>query len=162
MDCLSPQCLGVLLWFYLVPSSRLYSFVISFYLNFHFYFYVCVALIMFLDLKEVIFCKGSPLCLSSTLPSHHPPGRCQQWSQGMFWTVFALSSIGWRIVIFFWSLSLVGEADLEVCKGFLALVASAFPLVRGIGSWPTGGQGCVKGCIFKGLWVQKVFRQHDC
>ena len=38
----------------------------------------------------------------------------------------------------------VGEAGLEACAGFLMGGASACPLVRGIGSWPSGGRGCVK------------------
>ena len=43
--------------------------------------------------------------------------------------------------------SLEGEVCLEPCVGFLAGASGACPLVRGAGSWPSGGQGHVKGCI---------------
>ena len=42
---------------------------------------------------------------------------------------------------------LVGEAGLEVCVSFLVGGADACSLVGGAGSWPSDGQGQVKGRI---------------
>ena len=57
---------------------------------------------------------------------------------------------------------LVGEAGLGACAGFLEGVASACPLVGGTVSWPSGGQGCVKGHVLRQLWAQEDFRQPVC
>ena len=38
----------------------------------------------------------------------------------------------------------------------------ACPLVRGAGSCPSGGQGCVKRCVYKWLWAQYGFRHPVC
>ena len=42
---------------------------------------------------------------------------------------------------------LVGESGLGACVGFLVAGAGACPLVGGAGSWPSGGQGHVKGHV---------------
>ena len=57
---------------------------------------------------------------------------------------------------------LVGEADLEACAGFLVGETGTYPLVGRVGSWPSGGQGCVKGHVQRWLWVQEVFSQPVC
>ena len=54
---------------------------------------------------------------------------------------------------------LVGEAGLEACAGFLVGGVSACPLVGRAVSWPSGGQGSVKGHVLGWLWDQEVFRQ---
>lgn len=42
---------------------------------------------------------------------------------------------------------LVGKAGLEACAGFLMGGAGACPLMSRAGSWPSGAQGHVRGCV---------------
>ena len=42
---------------------------------------------------------------------------------------------------------LVGEIGPGSCAGFLVDRTGACPLVCRAGSCPSGGQGCVKGCV---------------
>lgn len=39
------------------------------------------------------------------------------------------------------------KAGLKAYAGFLVEGASACPLVGGARSWPSGGQGQIKGCV---------------
>ena len=55
--------------FYLLLSFGTCSSVVSFCLSCYFYFYVSGNLVTFPSLREVTFCRGCPICYSSTLPS---------------------------------------------------------------------------------------------
>ena len=57
---------------------------------------------------------------------------------------------------------MVGEAGLEACAGFLEGGAGACSLVGGAASWPSGGQGCATGHVWRWLWAQEVSRQSVC
>ena len=57
---------------------------------------------------------------------------------------------------------LVGEVGPGACAGFLVGGTGACLLVGGAGSCPSGGQGRVKGCVYRRLWGQDDLRQPVC
>ena len=97
---------------------------------------------MFLDFGEVALCRRCHVRPSSALSSHHQ-GPEVSWSQGSIWPVFAdlVCRLQNCSVLASGVCPQVGEAGVEAYAGFLAGGASACPLVRGVGSWPSGGQG---------------------
>lgn len=73
-----------------------------------------------------------------------------------------LLSAGCTILVLFVSgvCSLLGDVGLEICAHFLVGVTGVFPLVAVAGSCLSGGQGHVKGCVYRWLSAQYDFRQH--
>ena len=57
---------------------------------------------------------------------------------------------------------LVGEVGLEDCAGFLVGRTVACPLEGGAGIFPSGGQGHVKGGVYRQILAQDDFRQPVC
>ena len=102
---------------------------------------------MFLDLGEVALCRRCPLRPSNALPSRHPrasdPGRVASdlCLQTKFHRLRDCSFLASAVC------SLLSEAGLETCAGLLVGRPSACPLVGGAGSWASGGQSHVKGCV---------------
>ena len=153
IDCLAP-CHLVLLGFYPVPSSGTYSSAASFCLNC--YCCVCGRLVLFFDLGGISCVSQQYIPLSS--PKAQRPAGPRVGSD------LHLGSWFHRLQVCSFSCfcSLVGEAGLETCAGFLVGRAGACPLVDRAESLSSGGQCHVKGCVWRWLWTQEVIRQPVC
>ena len=56
----------------------------------------------------------------------------------------------------------MGEVGPGACVGFLVGETGTCTLVGGAGSCPSGGQGCVKWCVYRWLWGQDDSGQPIC
>ena len=100
VDCLSPRQLAAFLGegFYLAPLSGMYSFAVSFCIDFYLNSCVYGRLVMFLDLGEVASIGN--ILLSHQYTSLSSPKGQGPWSQGRFWPVCVLSSTGSEMTVF--------------------------------------------------------------
>ena len=68
--------------------------------------------------------------------------------------VFSLSFFSVFYFLFDFFISMLGEVDLGACTSFLVGGRGACPVVGGDQSFPSGGQGCVKGA-YRGSCVHR-------
>ena len=99
VDCLSPLQLVVFLseGFYLAPLSGMYSFAVSFCVDFYLNVCVYARLVMFLDLGEVASLGN--ILLSHQYTSLSSPRGQGPWSQGRSCPVCVLCSTGYEMCL---------------------------------------------------------------
>lgn len=99
---------------------------------------------MILNLGEVAICRGCPICISSTLPPHHPVVGDQLVKGYVLTCVCWLSYTGFGTVYFLLLISSLGAVGLVTCISFLVGGPGACPLVDGVGFDPPMGRAMLR------------------